>query len=51
MSPQFGTWGKWCASTAHGKGSISLKATGVQPMWCQATLAASIPLHTLRYLI
>jgi len=50
MSPKFGTVGNRCASTAAGNGSISLNATGVQPNGSHATLAASMPEQTLRYL-
>lgn len=51
MSPQFGVSGNLWASTADGNGSISLKATAFQPNDPNATLAASIPLHTDKYLI
>lgn len=51
MSPKFGTFGKRCASTADGKGSISLNPTGVQPNRCHATDAASMPEQTDRYFI
>lgn len=46
MSPRFATCGQWWASTEHGKGSISANQAGRQPSGSQATLAASIPLHT-----
>lgn len=46
-SPRFGTSGKRCASTADGKASISETNEVRQPSGCQATDAASIPLHTL----
>ena len=51
MSPKFGTPGQRCASTALGKGSISLSQAADQPRGCHATLAASIPEHTLPYTI
>jgi hypothetical protein len=31
-----------------GNASISLNAAGIQPSGCQATVAASMPEHTLR---
>ena len=48
MSPKLGTPGNRCASTAAGKGSISENPTGVQPIGCHATDAASMPEQTLR---
>jgi hypothetical protein len=50
-SPRFGTSGQWCASTAHGKSSISENHWGFHPNGSQATEAASIPEHTLPYRI
>lgn len=47
MSPRFGTLGYRSASTALGKGSISLNATGSHPSGSHATDAASMPLKTL----
>lgn len=50
MSPRFGTVGWWCASSAQGNGSISLKKTGFQPpSGATAALMHSIPLQTVAY--
>ena len=46
-SPRLGTSGNLSASTAHGNGSISAKATGSQSMYVHATDAASMPLKRL----
>ena len=50
-SPRFGTLGKRCARTAHGKRSISANAKGLKPSGSQATEAASIPANSDKYLI
>ena len=47
MSPWLGTCGQWWFKTAHGKGSISEKNCAWKPKGSHATLAASMPLHTL----
>lgn len=48
-SPRFGTSGNLCLSTSDANGSISETNAQRQPRGRHATVAASIPLHTLPY--
>jgi len=51
MSPTLGTCGKRWASTAHGNGAISENHCGVHPSGSQAIEGASMPEHTVPYII
>lgn len=46
MSPRFSTLGKRRLSNFDGNGSISLNHAASHPSGAQATLAASMPLHS-----
>ena len=48
-SPRFGTSGNLCFKTSDANGSVSETNTQRQPRGRHATVAASIPLHTLPY--
>ena len=50
-SPRFGTPGSLAFSTAQANGSTSETNAQLQPRGRHATVAASIPLHTLPYRI